>query len=60
MTSVDEDEAKNAIRERVWALLERERAVPFGVRGRIPSFFGAESAAVRVCSTGRLAQSEGH
>lgn len=45
---MDEDQAKQAIRERVWALLERERAVPPGVHGRIPAFFGAEAAADRL------------
>ena len=30
--------AKDAVRERVWALLERERAARFaGARGRIPN-----------------------
>ncbi len=48
MTSVDTDQAKQAIRERVWALLERERAVPPGVHGRIPAFYGAEAAADRL------------
>jgi 5-formyltetrahydrofolate cyclo-ligase len=38
--------AKQAIRERVWALLEREGAARFpGARGRIPNFVGAEAAA---------------
>src|SRR5690606_6369057 len=32
----------------MWALLERERAVPPGVHGRIPAFFGAEAAADRL------------
>lgn len=48
VTSVDKDQAKHAIRERVWALLEQERAVPPGVHGRIPAFFGAEAAAGRL------------
>lgn len=48
MTSVDAGQAKQAIRERVWALLEQERAVPPGVHGRIPAFFGAEAAADRL------------
>jgi len=48
LTSVDTDQAKQAIRERVWALLEQERAVPPGVHGRIPAFFGAEAAADRL------------
>lgn len=42
------DQAKQAIRERVWALLESAHAAPAGVRGRIPAFFGAEEAADRL------------
>jgi len=41
-------QAKQAIRERVWAVLEREGAAPFGVRGRIPAFVTAERAAERL------------
>ncbi|PXY31957.1 5-formyltetrahydrofolate cyclo-ligase [Prauserella muralis] len=38
--------AKQAVRERVWAVLERERLARFpGARGRIPNFAGAEQAA---------------
>ncbi len=48
MTSVDTDQAKQAIRKRVWALLEQERAAPPGVYGRIPAFYGAEAAADRL------------
>jgi len=48
LTSSCTDQAKQAIRERVWALLERERAAPPGVHGRIPTFFGAEAAADRL------------
>jgi 5-formyltetrahydrofolate cyclo-ligase len=44
----DVDQAKQAARERVWALLERHHAVPPGVHGRIPSFYGAEDAAERL------------
>lgn len=41
--------AKQAIRERVWALLEGEGAARFpGARGRIPNFVGAEAAAARL------------
>ena len=41
--------AKDAVRERVWALLERERVARFpGARGRIPNFVGAEQAARRL------------
>jgi 5-formyltetrahydrofolate cyclo-ligase len=40
---------KDAVRERVWTLLERERAARFpGARGRIPNFVGAERAAARL------------
>ncbi|MBX7266631.1 5-formyltetrahydrofolate cyclo-ligase [Micromonospora sp. Llam7] len=45
---MDTDQAKQTIRERVWALLEQERAVSLGVHGRIPAFFGAEAAADRL------------
>ena len=44
--------AKEAVRERVWARLERERAARFpGARGRIPNFVGAERAAERLAAT---------
>ena len=43
---------KQAVRERVWTLLERERAARFpGARGRIPNFRGAEAAAERLAGT---------
>jgi 5-formyltetrahydrofolate cyclo-ligase len=43
---------KQAVRERVWAALERERAARFpGARGRIPNFVGAERAAERLAAT---------
>lgn len=42
------DKAKQAFRERIWALLEREQAAPRGVYGRIPAFVGAELAAERL------------
>lgn len=48
MTSIDKDQAKHAVRERVWTLLEHQRAAPPGVRGRIPDFSGAEAAADRL------------
>ncbi len=39
-------QAKQEVRERIWALLERERAVKApGVEGRIPNFVGSEAAA---------------
>ncbi|WP_367131912.1 5-formyltetrahydrofolate cyclo-ligase [Saccharothrix sp. HUAS TT1] len=44
----DVDQAKQAAREHVWALLEHEHAVPPDVHGRIPSFHGAEEAADRL------------
>lgn len=41
--------AKQDVRERVWATLEREGAARFpGARGRIPNFRGAEEAAQRL------------
>jgi 5-formyltetrahydrofolate cyclo-ligase len=43
--------AKRAVRERVWALLERERAARFpGATGRIPNFAGAPAAAARLAA----------
>lgn len=44
----DIDQGKQAVRERIWNLLEREGATPVGVRGRIPAFVGAELAADRL------------
>jgi 5-formyltetrahydrofolate cyclo-ligase len=47
--AVADDPAKQAVRERVWAVLEREREARFpGARGRIPNFRGAEAAAARL------------
>jgi 5-formyltetrahydrofolate cyclo-ligase len=43
--------AKQAIRERVWELLEREHVTEPGVRGYIPAFAGAEIAAGLLAST---------
>jgi len=41
-------DSKQQVRERIWELLERERAARFpGARGRIPNFRGAEQAAGR-------------
>lgn len=48
MSSERIQQAKQAVREQVWALLDRERVVPGGAAGRIPSFIGAESAAARL------------
>jgi 5-formyltetrahydrofolate cyclo-ligase len=43
--------AKRAVRERVWALLQRERVARFpGATGRIPNFAGAPAAAARLAS----------
>jgi 5-formyltetrahydrofolate cyclo-ligase len=40
---------KQEVRERIWELLERERAARFpGARGRVPNFRGAEAAAARL------------
>jgi 5-formyltetrahydrofolate cyclo-ligase len=44
--SLEEARAKQAVRERVWALLERERVARFpGATGRIPNFAGAPATA---------------
>jgi 5-formyltetrahydrofolate cyclo-ligase len=42
------DQAKQAIRNRIWNLLERKGAVEFGVHGYIPAFTGADAAADRL------------
>lgn len=45
------DDRKQAIRERIWALLEDRRAAAFpGARGRIPNFVGASAAADRLAA----------
>jgi 5-formyltetrahydrofolate cyclo-ligase len=45
----DVDQAKQAVRERVWALLDEQGAVqPPGAAGHIPAFVGAEEAARRL------------
>jgi 5-formyltetrahydrofolate cyclo-ligase len=44
------DAAKQQIRERMWDLLERERAAEPGVHGYIPAFDGADTAADRLAS----------
>ncbi|WP_406158261.1 5-formyltetrahydrofolate cyclo-ligase [Streptomyces canus] len=46
MTNIDR--AKEAVRDQVWRLLEREGAVPEGSYGKIPGFYGAEAAADRL------------
>jgi 5-formyltetrahydrofolate cyclo-ligase len=43
--------AKQAIRERIWDLLEREHVTEPGVRGYIPAFAGAEIAASLLAGT---------
>lgn len=45
MTATD---AKQAIRERIWTLLEQSGAAPPGAHGRIPDFHGADTAAARL------------
>ncbi|GAB3848961.1 hypothetical protein GCM10029963_32630 [Micromonospora andamanensis] len=45
MTSTDD--AKQAVRRRVWDLLEREAMAPPGVHGHIPDFTGKDDAAAR-------------
>jgi 5-formyltetrahydrofolate cyclo-ligase len=43
--------AKQAVRERVWAILERERVARFpGATGRIPNFAGAPAAAAQLAA----------
>jgi 5-formyltetrahydrofolate cyclo-ligase len=43
--------AKQAVRERVWSLLERHGAARFpGARGRIPNFVGAEASAEKLAT----------
>jgi len=45
-------DAKQHVRERVWRLLDQERASRFpGARGRIPNFIGAEDAARQLALT---------
>jgi len=48
VTDTDIDRAKQAAREHVWDLLEREGAAPPGVHGYIPDFAGADRAAARL------------
>lgn len=50
MASAQVAQAKQAVRERMWALLEQARAVPPGVYGHIPTFVGADVAAERLAS----------
>ncbi|PXY16972.1 5-formyltetrahydrofolate cyclo-ligase [Prauserella flavalba] len=49
MASTNVDDAKNAIRERIWDLLEQHNAaLDSDVHGRIPNFVGAQAAADRL------------
>lgn len=48
---VEIDQAKHAVRDQVWRLLEREGAVPEGSYGKIPGFHGAELTAARLAET---------
>ncbi|UJV42751.1 5-formyltetrahydrofolate cyclo-ligase [Streptomyces sp. AMCC400023] len=48
MTNIDQ--AKEAVRDQVWRLLEREGAVPEGSYGKIPGFYGAEATAERLAA----------
>ncbi|GIF26675.1 5-formyltetrahydrofolate cyclo-ligase [Actinoplanes tereljensis] len=48
MADTEIDQAKQAIRQRVWDLLEQEHAAPPGVHGHIPTFYGAEAAGNRL------------
>jgi 5-formyltetrahydrofolate cyclo-ligase len=44
------DQAKQAVRERIWTRLEHAHAVAPGVHGRIPAFAGADEAAERLAA----------
>lgn len=48
MPGADIDKAKQALRVRIWELLEQERAVEPGVHGHIPAFARAGAAAARL------------
>lgn len=50
MRATSIDQAKQTVRERIWALLERSGVVEPGVRGYIPAFAGASKAAERLTS----------
>jgi len=48
---MDLGRAKQEVRERIWTLLDAQKAVlPPGARGRIPNFVGAEAAADRLAT----------
>ena len=57
MTGIDQ--AKHAIRERVWSRLESTGTVEPGVRGYIPAFYGADQAAERLADLRVWAQRPG-
>lgn len=42
------DQEKQTVRERVWTLLDQERAVPHGSHGKIPGFYGTDQTAARL------------
>jgi 5-formyltetrahydrofolate cyclo-ligase len=46
----DVHDAKQRVRDGIWALLEREHAAPPGVHGYIPAFTGADVAATRLAA----------
>ncbi|ADD41701.1 5-formyltetrahydrofolate cyclo-ligase [Stackebrandtia nassauensis] len=48
MTPGPIDQEKQAVRERVWTLLDEAKAVPPDSYGKIPGFFGAEQTAERL------------
>ena len=48
MAATGIEQAKQAVRERIWALLERSGVVEPGVHGYIPAFEGADKAAERL------------
>ena len=50
MTAQAVDEAKNAVRERVWTRLEQIPAVDGDVHRKIPNFHGADKAAARLAA----------
>jgi 5-formyltetrahydrofolate cyclo-ligase len=50
VTETGTDEAKQAIRERIWALLETAGADEGDPRGSIPAFVGADAAADRLAA----------
>lgn len=47
---ISTDHAKQAVRRRVWDLLEREGTAPPGVHGHIPDFTGKDDAAARLAN----------